>query len=240
MLLKFFLSLFVRLFRQCHVSRVDEVLNFGDSMEDLHKIFLTPMNCPYKSLVAFETAQGIFINSFRLCDSPSSLKTLWSVVIESPNFSAQGRVGRSPCHFCSFFRIRSFWRKRANVCKTVLARGIVWKMSWSGHIDFLLLPSRISSKKFLTVQKNWNFSCKKGPKMSKRKKHKMQRRLWTKLKHVTILGNSCKTVRIGSRTRGFNGCVWRVVLNCFWSLFWCRVPIRMRVARMSAFGYWSC
>ena len=37
------LSLFVRLFQQCHLSRIDELLRFDDSMIDLHKIFQIPM-----------------------------------------------------------------------------------------------------------------------------------------------------------------------------------------------------
>ena len=35
-----------RLFQRCHLSRIDEVLKFGDSMLDLHKIFQIPMSCP--------------------------------------------------------------------------------------------------------------------------------------------------------------------------------------------------
>ena len=40
-----------------------------------------------------------------------------------------------------FFLIqnRYFWRKRAKMCKTFLARGILRKMSRYGHVDFLLL-----------------------------------------------------------------------------------------------------
>ena len=44
-LLKYLLSLVVRLFQQCHLSRVDEVLKFHDSMIDLHIVFQCPMNC---------------------------------------------------------------------------------------------------------------------------------------------------------------------------------------------------
>ena len=44
--MKYRLSLFVRLCQQCHVSRIDEVLKFDDSMVDIHEILQTPMTCP--------------------------------------------------------------------------------------------------------------------------------------------------------------------------------------------------
>ena len=42
-LLKFLLLLVLRLFLQCHLSRIDEVLRFDDSMIDLHNIFQIPI-----------------------------------------------------------------------------------------------------------------------------------------------------------------------------------------------------
>ena len=42
------------------------------------------------------------------------------------------------------FGIGSFLNKIGTFGVTVLARGILWKMSWHGHVDFLLLSSRIS------------------------------------------------------------------------------------------------
>ena len=37
-LLKNILPLFVQLFQQCHLSRIDEVFRFDDSMTSLHRI----------------------------------------------------------------------------------------------------------------------------------------------------------------------------------------------------------
>ena len=39
-----------RLFQRCHLSRIDEVLKFDDSMTELQKICQTPMNFLYKHL----------------------------------------------------------------------------------------------------------------------------------------------------------------------------------------------
>ena len=71
-LLKFLLSLFVRLFPRCHLSRIDDVLKFDGSMTDLHKIFQIPMHCPYQQLLVFATARGTVVNSF-----PSLVKSLF-------------------------------------------------------------------------------------------------------------------------------------------------------------------
>ena len=85
-----------------------------------------PKRCQYKKLLPFVTARETFVNSFPshgksvfywvarswttkaygwlFRDSPSSLRTLWSAVIKSPNFSAWGRAppsARCPGHFGS-------------------------------------------------------------------------------------------------------------------------------------------
>ena len=71
-LLKYRISIFVRLFQRCHLSLIDEVLKFGDSTLDLHKIFQIPMSCPYELLLVCVTARGTLTNSF-----PSIVKSLF-------------------------------------------------------------------------------------------------------------------------------------------------------------------
>ena len=63
----FLLTLFVRLFPQCLLPRIDEVSKYSDS-----KICQIPMNCQYKWLSAFPTARETFVNSF-----PSLVKSLF-------------------------------------------------------------------------------------------------------------------------------------------------------------------
>ena len=66
------LLLFVPLFQQCHSSRIDQVLKFGDSMINLHKICQISTYRLCKLLFAFLTARETFVNSF-----PSPEKSLF-------------------------------------------------------------------------------------------------------------------------------------------------------------------
>ena len=63
-LLKFLLLLFVPLFQLYHLSRIDEVSRFDNSLKILHKFCQTPMNCQCKQLLASVTAPEIFVDSF--------------------------------------------------------------------------------------------------------------------------------------------------------------------------------
>ena len=57
-------SLFVQLFQQCRSSRIDEVLKFGDSMINLHRICKIPMNCQCRRLAACLTTLFRLLRSF--------------------------------------------------------------------------------------------------------------------------------------------------------------------------------
>ena len=104
MLLTYLPLLVERLFQRCHLSRIDEVLKCGDSHD--------------KTSHALPNSTELFVfSTFGLCDGSKnfnkrfsvsceggkmlyhdsaplivSLRTLWSAVIKSPNFSARGRA----------------------------------------------------------------------------------------------------------------------------------------------------
>ena len=68
-MLKYLLSLFVRLFQQCHLFRIDEVLKFDDSMTD----FLEDVPNSYELYV---------LMAFGLCDGSSTFRKPFSVSCE--------------------------------------------------------------------------------------------------------------------------------------------------------------
>ena len=107
-----------RLFQRCHFSPIDEVLKCGDSMKNLHMLSQIPSSSLKIQLSVCAIAPRILTNfspsrvktsvytdnmnplSSKILhrrlslDSYPSLKTLWSAVVKSPNFSARG--GASP------------------------------------------------------------------------------------------------------------------------------------------------
>ena len=119
-LLKHLLLFVERLFQRCHLSRIDEVLKFDDSMIDLHLLSQIPSKyttfglCdgsknfnkffPSHVKMLFCTDKIESIEWPRSCtttayrwlslDSHPSLGTSWSAVIKSPNFSARSRASR--------------------------------------------------------------------------------------------------------------------------------------------------
>ena len=116
--------------------RIDKVLKFDDSMIDVHRVCQIPVDCQCKWLSVFSDGSRNFLKLFSVfwevlvfsrlvhdCASvivfeihSPSLRTLWSAVIKSPNFSARGYCfaksssARSPCHLGSqaYFAISVF------------------------------------------------------------------------------------------------------------------------------------
>ena len=103
------ISLVGRLNQRCRSSRIDEVLECGDFMIILHILHQNPpnitlgacdssKNCNKLFSVSCETfvlnplsGKILYTTAYRWLslDSPPSLRTLWSSVIKSPNFSAR-------------------------------------------------------------------------------------------------------------------------------------------------------
>ena len=97
-----------RLNQRCRSSRIDEVLECGDSMIILHILHQNPPNITLGACDSSKNCNKLFsvsCEAFVLnplsgeilyttayqwlsLDSPPSLRTLWSAVIKSPNFSA--------------------------------------------------------------------------------------------------------------------------------------------------------
>ena len=91
-LLKFLLSLFVRLIQQCHLCRIDEVLKCGDSMIKLQTLSQIQSHCLYMQLSVCATAPRILTNF-----SPSHVKILFCTdkieSIEWQDLAQQQRTG---------------------------------------------------------------------------------------------------------------------------------------------------
>ena len=73
-------------------SRIDEVLKFDDSMMIVHRIRQTPVNCQYKSLLAFLTARETFLNS---SPSPANLCSCTDKIVSTvlPILGPRQRTG---------------------------------------------------------------------------------------------------------------------------------------------------
>ena len=109
----YLLSLCALLSQQSHLFLICVVLMYSDSKKDLHRLCRIPRNCQcasYRAPITFASSV-VFPEKFLFCtetihwvtksctttayrwlfrDSQPSLRTLWSAVIKSPNFSARG------------------------------------------------------------------------------------------------------------------------------------------------------
>ena len=67
---------FCALSQQCHLSRIDGVLRFDDSMKNLHWICQFPVDCQCTRLSAFPVARETSVSSLRCTDKIDPLNGL--------------------------------------------------------------------------------------------------------------------------------------------------------------------